>query len=58
MQLTPNEERDFIIGELQDRGVVANVRSHRPSERLSIGQVNRYLTDGFVAVAELSPPAG
>jgi LssY C-terminus len=53
-----NEERDFIIGELQDRGVVANVRSHRPSERLSIGQVNRYLTDGFVAVAELSPPAG
>ncbi len=53
-----NEERNFIIGALQRYGVVANVRSHHPSERLSIGQVNRYLTDGFVAVAELTPPAG
>jgi hypothetical protein len=53
-----NEERDFVVGELQHYGVVANVRSHRPSERLAIGHVNRYLTDGVVAVAELAPPAG
>jgi hypothetical protein len=52
-----NEERDFIIAALQQCGVVANVRSYRPSECLSIGRVNRYVTDGFVAVAELTPPA-
>jgi hypothetical protein len=50
-----NEERNFIIGELQRHGVVANVRSHLPGEHLSIGHVNRYLTDGVVAVAELGP---
>ncbi len=53
-----NEERDFIVGALQDCGVVSNVRSHHPSERFSIGRVNRYLTDGFVAVAELVSPNG
>jgi hypothetical protein len=51
-----NEERDFIIGALQHSGVVTNVRSHHPSERLFVGRVNRYLTDGSVAVAELVPP--
>jgi hypothetical protein len=48
-----NEERDFIIGELQKHGVVSNVRARMPLERLSIGKVNRYVTDGEVAVAEL-----
>ena len=52
-----NEERDFIIAALQQCGVVANVRSYRPSDCLSIGRVNRYATDGFVAAAELTPPA-
>lgn len=52
-----NEERDFIIAALQHYGVIANARSYQPSERLSIGQVNRYVTDGFVAVAELTPKA-
>ena len=50
-----DEERDFILGELQRRGVIANVQSHLPGERLSIGHVNRYLTDGVVAIAELRP---
>ena len=50
-----NEERDFIIGELKRHNVIANIREHLPGERLSVGHVNRYLTDGFVAVANLSP---
>lgn len=52
-----NEERDFIIAELQRHDVVANVRTHSPGARLSLGRVNRYVTDGVVAVAEvrLSP---
>ncbi|MGH1569557.1 hypothetical protein ACRAWG_01380 [Methylobacterium sp. P31] len=29
-------------------------RHHRPGERLAIGTVNPYCSDGFVAVAELS----
>ncbi|WP_374546118.1 LssY C-terminal domain-containing protein, partial [Rhodoblastus sp.] len=46
-----NEERDFIIEQLQRCCVIANVRSYRPSERLATGRVNRYVTDGIVAVA-------
>uniref|UniRef100_UPI0035B08033 LssY C-terminal domain-containing protein n=1 Tax=Rhodoblastus sp. TaxID=1962975 RepID=UPI0035B08033 len=53
-----NEERDVIIEQLQRCCVIANVRSYRPSERLATGRVNRYVTDGIVAVAELTPPAG
>jgi len=52
-----NEEREFIIGELQKHGVVSDVRAHLPRERLAIGKVNRYLTDGEVAVAQLVPSA-
>lgn len=52
-----NEERDFLIGELQARGLIANVRTHRPSERVLLGKVNHYITDGLVAVADLAPPA-
>ena len=48
-----NEERDFIIAELQRHNVVANVRTHYPGARLSLGRVNRYVTDGVVAVAEV-----
>jgi hypothetical protein len=50
-----NEERDFIVAELVRRGLVAKVRSYEPSERFAIGKVNRYVTDGFIAVAELAP---
>jgi LssY C-terminus len=48
-----DEERNFIIGELQRHDVIVNIRSHLPGERLSIGKINRYVTDGAVAVAEL-----
>ena len=48
-----NKERDFIVEQLQHQGVIANVRSHFPGERLSIGHVNRYVSDGIVVVAEL-----
>ena len=50
-----NTERDFIISELAHRRVIANVRAHLPGERLAIGRVNRYVTDGEVKVADLSP---
>ncbi|HXT05561.1 MAG TPA: LssY C-terminal domain-containing protein [Roseiarcus sp.] len=49
-----NEERDFLMGVLVGAGVVANVRAHEPGERVSIGRVNHYRTDGFVSVAELT----
>lgn len=48
-----NEERDFIISELQSHKVIENVHSYVPGERLAIGQVNRYITDGEVSVANL-----
>ncbi|MCW2286542.1 hypothetical protein M2323_004339 [Rhodoblastus acidophilus] len=51
-----NEERDFIVEALEKCGAIANFRLHRPSERFEIGRVNRYVTDGFVAVAELVSP--
>ncbi len=52
-----NAERDFIIGELDRCGAIANVRAHLPGERLPIGKVNRYVTDGRVTVADLDAPA-
>lgn len=48
-----NAERDFIIGELDRCGAIGNIRAHLPGERLAIGQVNRYVTDGRVTVADL-----
>lgn len=48
-----NAERDFIIQELSRRQLVANVRAHLPGERIEIGKVNRYVTDGEVKVADL-----
>ena len=48
-----NEERDFIISELQSRQVIENVHSYAPGERLAIGRVNRYITDGEISVANL-----
>jgi hypothetical protein len=52
-----NEERDFLIGALDRAGLVANVRSHEAGERISGERVNKYLTDGFVAVADLGASA-
>ncbi len=52
-----NAERDFLVGELAGSGVISEARSYTPGERLSIGKVNRYITDGAIAVAELAPAA-
>ena len=48
-----NAERDYIIGELSKARVLGEVISYRAREYLSIGQVNRYVTDGDVTVANL-----
>ncbi len=52
-----NEERDFLMGELVRHGVVSNVRSHTEGDRIAAGHVNRYVTDGVLAVAELAAVA-
>jgi len=46
-----NEERDFLVQELLRHEAVANVHSHRSGEE--IGKVNKYITDGEIAVADL-----
>lgn len=51
-----DDERSFIIGDLERHGAIGNVREHLPGERVSIGRINRYVTDGLVAVAELTEP--
>jgi hypothetical protein len=48
-----NAERDFIIGELQQSGVVGEVTWHHEGERLNLGRVNHYVADGEVAAARL-----
>jgi hypothetical protein len=48
-----DEERAFLVQELISRGVVGNVRSHLSGEQLEIGKVNKYVTDGEIAIAEL-----
>ncbi|MFN3349660.1 LssY C-terminal domain-containing protein [Pseudorhodoplanes sp.] len=46
-----NLERDFLVQELLRHDVIANIRSHRSGE--TIGKVNKYVTDGEIAVADL-----
>ena len=46
------EERDFLMKELLRCDAVGNVRSHRSGERLEIGKVNKYVTDGEIAVPD------
>jgi hypothetical protein len=48
-----NEERDFLIQQLVRRDAVGDVRSHQSGEHLQIGKVNKYVTDGEIAVADL-----
>ena len=46
-------ERDFVIQDLLQTGAIQNVRDVLPGERLNIGKINRYVTDGKVTLAEL-----
>ena len=51
-----NAERNYIINELREHGVIENVTLHRAGNRLLIENVNNYITDGEVAVAGLVDP--
>lgn len=48
-----NNERDYIVTELRKRGVIAEVNSYKAGHHLGVDQVNHYVTDGEVAVANL-----
>ena len=48
-----NAERDFLVAELSAHGSIRNVHEHLPGERLQNGRVNRYVTDGQIALADL-----
>ena len=48
-----NAEREFLVQELTKHGAIGPVRYYRPGERLSLCAVNRYISDGLVAVAVL-----
>ena len=52
-----NVEREFLLRELTKHGGIGPVRYHRAGQRASLGTVNRYVSDGLVAVAELSQPS-
>jgi hypothetical protein len=53
-----NAERDYLIGELQRAGFIAEVSRYETGDRAITQHVNHYLTDGDVAVAELVAKAG
>ena len=48
-----NSERDLILSELRQKGLVGEVRSYNERAELPEKRVNRYLFDGDVGVAEL-----
>jgi hypothetical protein len=51
-----NSERDYIIVELQEKGVIDEVNTYQSGKPLP-AHVNHYITDGEVAVASLTPTA-
>jgi hypothetical protein len=48
-----NTEREYIIAELKNNQLIADVRSFRAAQPLPTGRVNHYVTDGEVTVANL-----
>ncbi|KAA0115673.1 hypothetical protein CIW48_28265 [Methylobacterium sp. P1-11] len=52
-----NTEREFLVQVLTEHGGIGPARYHRPGQRLTFGTVNRYVSDGLVAVADLSQEA-
>jgi hypothetical protein len=52
-----NVERDFIVDELKRAGVIGTVTQYGARQTLPTARVNRYVTDGEVAVADLALPA-
>ena len=55
-----NAERDYIVDELRKAGVVSDLIWEKTGDRIDGEHINRYITDGNVAVAELVAqlPAG
>ncbi|MCP8937456.1 LssY C-terminal domain-containing protein [Alsobacter sp. SYSU M60028] len=51
-----NAERDFLMDRLAEAGAIGPARSYKPGERVAIGKVNRYVTDGVIAVADILRP--
>jgi hypothetical protein len=49
-----NAERDFIVAELSKTGVVNEVTSCQPRQKLAASRVNHYVTDGQITVATLT----
>ncbi len=52
-----NLERDYIIAQLASHHAIGSVSSYRPGDSLTTGKVNHYVTDGQVAMADLSSAA-
>jgi hypothetical protein len=48
-----NAERDYIIAELRKNGVIGKATSYQAGQQLGVSQVNHYVTDGEVTVANL-----
>jgi hypothetical protein len=48
-----NAERDYIIAELTQAGVIRDLKRHRAGDRLITENVNHYTTDGEVVVGRL-----
>ncbi len=49
-----NEERDFIVAELTQNGVIGEVRLYVAGEHVPTERVNHYVADGAVSVASLA----
>jgi hypothetical protein len=49
-----NAERDFIVAELTQNGVIGAVTIHQAGEHVPTERVNHYVADGEVSVAQLS----
>ena len=49
-----NAERGYIINELSKSGAIENVTLYKAGDKLLTKHVNHYLTDGEIAVAELT----
>ena len=57
---TPTRNADYIVDELRKAGVVSDLIWEKTGDRIDGEHINRYITDGDVAVAELVAqlPAG
>jgi hypothetical protein len=49
-----NAERDFIVAELNQMGVIGEATFYQPRQKLPAERVNHYVTDGQITVATLT----